>query len=66
MNDAERMNYSYLGDGVYAYFDGFGIWLRTHHHTAELCDDKIYIEPSVFNSLHQFVKDIEKRKEKSD
>ena len=55
MNDTERENYSYLGDGVYAFFDGYGIWLRTGHHEEHKCDDKIYIEPSVYLSLNKFI-----------
>lgn len=44
----------YLGDGVYAAFDGFGIWL-----TAEdgiVATDAIYFEPAVLNSLIGFFK----------
>jgi hypothetical protein len=54
MNEDERKNHSYIGDGVYAQWDGFGFWLRANHHTDEQCTDKIYIEPSVLNSLNQF------------
>ena len=32
--------YSYLGDGVYAYYDGFGTWLRANHHTKFECTDE--------------------------
>lgn len=42
----------YLGDGVYAAFDGFGVWL-----TAEdgiQATDAIYLEPSVFRQLGFF------------
>jgi len=44
----------YLGDGVYAAFDGYGIWL-----TAEdgiVATDGIYVEPSVLNALVGFYK----------
>lgn len=44
----------YIGDGVYAAFDGYGIWL-----TAEdgiVATDAIYVEPSVLNSLVGFYK----------
>lgn len=42
----------YIGDGVYAYFDGFGIWLYANdpkHPT-----DRIYLEPQVFRALKYF------------
>jgi hypothetical protein len=44
----------YLGDGVYAAFDGFGVWI-----TAEdgiVATDAIYVEPAVLNSLIEFYK----------
>lgn len=44
----------YLGDGMYAAYDGFGIWL-----TAEdgvVATDSIYIEPAGLNSLVEFYK----------
>lgn len=60
MNEEEKKNYRYLGDGVYAYFDGHGMWLRTGHHSDTECDHKIYLEPGVFKKLEQFVEDIKK------
>lgn len=54
MNDDERSKYSYIGDGVYAFFDGYGIWLRTGHHDENKCDDKIYLEPDVLDCLNLF------------
>ena len=44
----------YLGDGVYAAFDGFGVWI-----TAEdgiVATDAIYVEPAVLNALIGFYK----------
>lgn len=41
----------YLGDGVYASFDGYQIWLATNKPK----NDVIAIEPGVFNSLCDFV-----------
>lgn len=55
MNSEERKNHCYLGDGVYAEFDGYGIWLRTGNHQDHLCDAKIYMEPDIIDSLNQFV-----------
>lgn len=45
-------NRSYLGDGVYAIHDGFGIWLHANHH--EHPTDRIYLEPSIMDSLEKF------------
>ncbi len=62
MNEEERKNHCYLGDGVYAEFDGYGIWLRTGNHEDHLCTNRIYIEPSVFENITHFVNYIKKRK----
>ena len=40
-------NNTYLGDGVYASFDGFHIWLAVHDHTNKV----VALEPSVVNAL---------------
>ena len=42
----------YIGDGVYALFDGYGIWLYAND--PERPSDKIYIEPCVLDSLNKF------------
>lgn len=46
----------HLGDGVYAIFDGFGIWLHANHH--ENPTDRVYLEPSVLDSLNRFDKQV--------
>ena len=38
---------TYLGDGVYASFDGFQIWLAVNHHENK----QVAIEPKVMESL---------------
>lgn len=58
MTEEEKENYRYIGDGVYAYFDGYGIWLRTHHHEENRWDNKVYLEPEVFLSLNKFVDEL--------
>ena len=45
---------SYLGDGVYAIYDGFGVWLHANDH--ENPTDRVFLEPSVMNSLVNFYK----------
>ena len=46
---------SYLGDGVYAIFDGFGIWLHANDHQHPT--DKVYLEPQVLRDLIAFDKE---------
>jgi hypothetical protein len=38
---------AYLGDGVYASFDGFQIWLAVNHHENR----QVAIEPKVMRQL---------------
>ena len=38
---------TYLGDGVYASFDGFQIWLAVNHHT----NIQVALEPQVLTAL---------------
>ena len=45
----------YLGDGVYAAFDGDGIWLTAENGLA--ATDAIYLEPEVLGKLERFAKD---------
>lgn len=45
-------NEEYLGDGVYAIFDGRGIWLHANDRTAPT--DKVYLESSVLEALFGF------------
>lgn len=51
MNIRERSDF--LGDGVYAIFDGFGITLNANdlHNPT----DTIYLEPNVIEALKRFV-----------
>lgn len=47
-----RDNPRYLGDGVYAYFDGQGVELRTN--SFDNPENTIYLEPEVFQALIEF------------
>ena len=49
-------NLSYIGDGVYITFDGYGYILRANHHEEDQCSDQIYIEPCVLRKLINFDK----------
>jgi len=43
--------HEYLGDGVYASFDGYHIWLRTGSHDSP---GRIALEPAVFAALVRY------------
>lgn len=53
------MTEKYLGDGVYASFDGYQIWLRTPRLTG---DHTIALEPKVFEALLQYQQDLTRTK----
>ena len=44
-------NPAYIGDAVYASFDGYGIELRLNSHDAERV---VYLEPEVMGNLEVF------------
>jgi hypothetical protein len=50
-------NETYLGDAVYASFDGYQIWLRT----VDGNDQRIALEPIVYAALCKFVERLESK-----
>ena len=42
----------YIGDGVYAEYDGMGVWLTTQRENGE---HRIYLEPKMLDSLVKYV-----------
>ncbi len=42
---------TYLGDGLYASFDGYHIWLRAPHENG---DHSVALEPLVYTALVAF------------
>lgn len=55
------MTKSYLGDGIYADFDGYQIVLTTEN---GLCTTNIvYLEPSVYQALLRYVDNLKKGEE---
>lgn len=52
----------YIGDGVYAIYDGWGIELRANHHLDST--DKIFLEPEVFDALVKFKELVTKTNQK--
>lgn len=49
------MHQQYLGDGVYASFDGFQIWLAVGNHENKV----VALEPSVMKALTEYNERIE-------
>jgi hypothetical protein len=45
----------YLGDGVYATFDGYHIWLKTGSHRDHEATNAIALEPAVVEALKRYV-----------
>lgn len=52
-DDKEKEIKAYLGDGVYAKFDG---WMIELNGNANGRDNKIYLEPNVYDALVKFAK----------
>lgn len=48
---------TYLGDGVYADFDGFGIVLTTEDGIRET--NRIVLEPEVYTALTQYIEHLQ-------
>ena len=46
----------YLGDGVYASFDGYQIWLAVNND----CNKVIALEPAVIENLLQYIESLKK------
>ncbi len=45
----------YLGDSVYAEFDGYGVWLTTENGYPDDPRNKIYLEPMVVQMLNRVI-----------
>jgi hypothetical protein len=52
----KRPNETYIGDGVYASFDGYQFWLRTERDGV---DHLVALEPGVLDAFNAFVADVE-------
>lgn len=55
MTGRELPREKYLGDAVYASYDGWHIWLRT----GDGNDNKIALDPEVWASLQRFVAELQ-------
>lgn len=52
VNNMTEMKSEYIGDGVYAIYDGNGVWL--HANDKDDPTDKVYLEPKVMDNLVWF------------
>ena len=55
----EKHTKVYLGDGVYASFDGYQIWLTTQRSGSRT--DSIAMEPEVYAKLVEYVAKLKER-----
>ena len=60
MSPVDQHN-SYLGDGVYASFDGYQIWLAVNHHENK----QVALEPPVLQALIAYAARMHSLKEAS-
>jgi len=49
----EMENVEYLGDGLYASYDGYQICLMANSHINPT--DRVYLDPAVYSSLQKYV-----------
>lgn len=58
---SEAIETRYLGDGVYASYDGYQVVLTTGHYEAERAQAVIYLNLDVLAGLFRYVEYIKKR-----
>lgn len=51
---------TYLGDGLYARWDGYAVWLRAPREHGDHC---VALEPQVLDTFLQFVRDLKEETE---
>lgn len=56
------MNERYLGDGLYASYDGFAIKLRA---PRECGDHFVVLEPAIYAALLQYVADLREQNQRT-
>lgn len=49
---------TYLGDGLYAFFNGYQIQLRANHH--ERPTNTVYLDPEVLDNFFKFVESLKR------
>lgn len=50
--------HEYLGDAVYAQYDGYHIVLTTEHHEIAQANNAIYLDADVIQNLNRYVEKI--------
>lgn len=48
-------NARYLGDAVYASYDGYGVMLTTGHHEPHKASNRIVLEPEIIEAFISYV-----------
>jgi hypothetical protein len=61
MDAEKRKNYCYLGDAVYAEFNGLGFILRTGDHREKLCSNQIFMDYETLKKFNDFIIEIKCR-----
>jgi len=57
MDENEPYPSTYLGDGVYASFDGYQVWLAVNHHENNV----VALEPAVLTHLVQYFESLKEK-----
>ena len=57
MNEDEKYQSTYLGDGVYASFDGYSVWLAVGHPENNV----VALEPGVLAHLVQYIETLKEQ-----
>jgi len=57
MNEDEKYPSTYLGDGVYASFDGYSVWLAVNHHENNV----VALEPGVVANLIKYIESLKEK-----
>lgn len=51
----DKFEQRYLGDGIYASFDGYQVWLHVGRHDVE---PVVTLEPAVIDALNAYFRDV--------
>ena len=51
-----KVEQTYLGDGAYASFDGYSLWVATHD--GYRTTNRVCLEPDILRNLLQYIKTV--------
>jgi len=57
MDENEPYPSTYLGDGVYASFDNYSVWLAVNHHENNV----VALEPGVVANLIKYIESLKEK-----